>query len=654
MPPARPNLARLLLAGALPAAVLSWAVSSAPAQEVPAAPGAGTPRAEIASGVSELVRIVSDSGEQKGARDAAAARLVALCPDPGALAALDRLLRSDPADDATRAILLGAVAGAHRPADGLFPIVRDLAMERSSVREQAIAACAPFRTRASARVLVGLLNSELQRAAGDALVAMTGRDDLGADPAKWRAWLERVEALDDAGWNSELVAGLGGRTARALRANDTTQADLVSAYRRLHLATPTEERPALLAELLAHRQPVVRALGFDLALREISAGRDLGQPVVDAALALLKSPTAAARSQGAILLTRLAPESAPGAIKAALLAETDPSAADPLLRAAARWPDEELLPTILSWLQVDGTLSAACEASWAAEGRGLLAKDDDRGAVLASLRTRDPARLGPDGLRLLVTLGDEADLHAVAALLKDESTRRAAADALTLRREGVPVLLAALQFDGSLFEYACRAVALHDPSALNFRVLAQAKPADEGDRLPRLVDVAREMPTPELIAATDRLDAADPLCESLLVLLADPDRADGSIGDRAKGLVRLAEIRVDTGRAEAALAVLPAREGFDPADPIAKRISRVLVLASLQLGRVREAEAVDAPASVWIEGLERTTDAAVVAQVANHIDTAFGSNLTADERRRVAQVRARADASSKVTTPEDG
>jgi len=650
MPPTRPILARLLLAGLLPAAVPSWA----PAQDTPPPPTEGTPRAETLSPVSELIRVASDSEEPRGARDAAAVRLVALCPDPGAIAGIDRLLRGDPADDTTRALLLAAIAGAHRPADGLFPIVRDLAMERSAVREQAIAACAPFRTRASARVLVGLLNSELQRAAGDALVTMTGRDDLGADPAKWRVWLERVEPLDDAGWYAELVAGLGGRTARALRANESLQTDVVTAYRRLHLASPPEERSTLLAELLGHRQPVVRSLGFDLALREISAGRELGQPVVDAAMGLLASPLATSRAQGAILMTRLAPESAPGAIKEALLAETDPSAADPLLRAAARWPDAELLPTILSWLKVDATVGAACEAAWAAEGRGLLADPDDRAVVLDALRSRDAARLGPDGLRLLVTLGDEADLHAVAALLRDESTKRAAADALTLRREGVPVLLTAIQLDGTLFEHACRAVAAHDPSALNFRVLAQAKPADEPDRLPRLVEVARAMSTPELVAATEHLDAADPLCESLLVLLADPDRAEGATRERAKGLVRLAEIRVDSGRAEAALAVLPARESFDPADPIAKRIARVLVLATLQLGRVDEAKTVAAPASVWVEALERMTDAPMITKAAAYVESTFGSLLTADERRRVVQARARADASTGSPTPEGG
>lgn len=633
MPPARVLILRLALAALVPAG----AMTPARAQDA-AAP------TEAAAGIGELVGIVSDAEADPGAREAAAARLIARGQDPGVIAAVDRLLHADPVDDATRNLLLYAIAAAHRPAEALFPVVRDLAMERSAVRESAVGACAAFRTRASARVLVGLLNSELQRAAADALVVMTGRDDLGADPFKWRSWLERMEALDDAGWSAELVAGLGGRAARALRANESLTLDAVSAYRRLHLATPPEERAVLLGELLGHRQPAVRALGFDLALREISAGRELGQPVVDAGLKLLTSPLAPARAQGAILVTRLAPESAPAAVRSALLAETDPSAADPLLRAAARWPDPVLLPTILEWLRVDATLSAACEAAWAAERRGLVARVEDRQAVLDALRARDPAQLGPDGLRLLVTLGDEADLHAVAALLAHESTRRAAADALTLRREGVPVLLTAIQLDGSLFEHACQAVAKHDPSALNFRVLAQAKPPDADARLPRLVEVARAMSTPDLLAATERLDAADPLCESLLVLLADPERAEGAPADRASGLVRLAEIRVDSARAEAALAVLPAREGFDPDAPIAHRIARVLVLASLQLGRVDEAERVGAPPSVWVEGLERSVNPAVVTRAAEFIESSFGPELTADERRRVAQARARADA----------
>ncbi|MEQ8850232.1 MAG: hypothetical protein RIB32_00455 [Phycisphaerales bacterium] len=598
--------------------------------------------------VSDWVAAVSDPAADRGERAAAAAQLIGACPAPAALTAVDRLVLADPADPTTRQLLLEAMLIVHRPDATLWPMVRDLAMRQDdAMRPFAIQACSVFRTRPAARLLVGLLNSEHQDAAARALVALSGRDDLGTDPTRWRAWLRRIEDLPESSWTQELISALGGQTARAQARAEELRASLVETSRHLYRATPTEERSSLLARFLGDQHAATRALGYELATREISAGTPLGAEVSAAAMALLDHTSARARAQGAALLTRLAPEGAGERVTRALVGETDPIAAAPLLRAVARWPSRQALPVTLVWLESEGAADAASEVFWAAREQGLLDDEQMRERVLARLRERGPTWWQAAGLRLLVALGDETDIHAVAGLLDDPDRQRAAADALTLRPEGVPILLTAVQLDPALFSHASRAVRLHAPTSLNLRVLVGAAPAEQPQRLPQLLEVGRAMTTAELVSACEALPESDPLRESLLVLLADPEWPNDDPGARNRGLVLLAELRVQSGRAEPALSVLPARNAFVPDSDLARRIDRVQLRANLLLGRLDDARAIDAPVSAWLGAIGAVNSPAVVLAAIDHIEASFGPVLTTQERETIVNLRDRARASAE-------
>ncbi len=621
--------------------------------DTPASPVQVVETEALTAQVTEWVGVVSDAAIERPLRAGAAAQLIEACPAPAALTAVDRLLLADPADTTTRQLLLDAILVVHRPDATLWPIVRDLAMRPDdAIRPFAVEACAVFRTRPAARLLVGLLNSEHQNTAARSLVMLSGRDDLGTDPTRWRAWLRRVEDLPESSWTQELLSALGEQTARAQANADVLRTSLVETSRQLYRTAPAEQRSALLAQFLGDRHASTRALGFELTTREISAGTPLGDEVAGAAMSLLDHPEARARAQGAALLTRLAPEGASERVTRALVGETDPIAAVPLLRAVSRWPSRQILPVTLVWLESESASDAASEVFWAAHQQGLLEDAQLRERILSRLRERGPTWWQAAGLRLLVALGDETDIHAVAGLLDDPARQRAAADALTLRPEGVPILLTAVQLDAALFQHAARAVRLHAPTSLNLRVLVGAAPAEQTQRLPQLREVGQVMKTAELVSACESLPESDPLRESLLVLLADPEWPADDPGSRNRGLVMLAELRVQTGRAEPALAVLPARGAFAPDSDLARRIDRVQLRANLLLGRLDDARAIDAPVSVWIGAIGAVNDPVIVLAALDHIESGFGSVLTAQERTTITALRERARASAD--TPPGG
>ncbi len=623
-----------------------WSQEAPPAQPPESAVSQDATAAEVGAWVLQ----VSDAALEHPARVEAAEHLINACPAPPALTAVDRLVLADPADETTRRLLLDAIRTVHRPDATIWPIVRDLSMRQDDpLRAAAIEACSVFRTRPAARLLVGLLNSEHQGVAARSLVALTGRDDLGTDPTRWRAWLRRVESLTDASWTQELLSALGEQTARAQSANAALQSSLLETARQLYRVTPADQRSALLARFLGDPQPATRALGYELATREISAGTTLGDEVSTAALAMLDHTNAQTRAHGAALLTRLAPEGAADRVTRALLGETDPVAAVPLLRAVTRWPSPQILPVTLVWLESEGASGAASEVLWAAREQGLLDDEQLRERILTRIRERGPTWWDAAGLRLFVALGDEADIHTVAKLLDDPARQRAAADALTLRPEGVRILLTAVQLDSSLFSHAARAVRLHAPTALNLRVLVGAQP-DSTQHLPDLLEIGRAMSTSELVSACEQLPASEPLRESLLVLLADPQWPTDDPGARHRGLVELAELRVETGRAEPALSVLPAREAFAPDSELGRRINLVQLRANLLLGRIDDARAIDVPASAWISAIGALADPGVIRAAIDHVESVFATVLTAGERATLEALRSRAE----TTTPDAG
>jgi hypothetical protein len=544
--------------------------------------------------------------------------------------------------------LLAALAKTADAPARLYPLISQrLATAAPEEMARIIEALGSFRTREAAKVVGRYLMDNppsVESAAMASLARLSARDDLGQDKAAWAAWLREVDGMTEPQWRLRLISALAARNDRLAAQRHDAVAQLTDALRKLHLATKVEERPALLASLLEDDIPAVRNLGFELVARELSVTGHLDGPVGLAALRLLRHPDPQVRSSAAVLVRQLAPLGAEQAVAVALGTETDAHAASDLLLAAARWPSRPVVAPMLRWIQ-SGTpaADAATEAAWWLFRSGGLTTDE-AAQVLAAVRRTLPESLMPSGVSLLAALGDEEDRAGLVPLLNASSPalRQAAGEALLWYPEHRGAILAAAAKDPDLFDIASRAVGVDEPTAEGLRsLLALPKPSPELTRT-ALLRVVSRVPADELHSVCGEVsDAA--LKRALLANLASPERVMSEKSEPkrmaaiAAGVCDLAELDLAQRQAESALATLDAATYAEGAAD-AKRLACLRSTALLALGRVDDAQSLDATADAWIRGLEMAHGASA-GRVLLALEAKF-ADLTPEEKARVEAVRA--------------
>jgi hypothetical protein len=438
------------------------------------------------------------------------------------------------------------------------------------------------------------------------------------------------------------------------------RARLVETTRRLYLATPVGERGGLLASMLVDELEPIRALGFDLAMREVAEGRDPGRAVADAAVRLMEGQSARGRARGVGLLGRMGPADAPGRILGALESETDGGAAAAMLRAMARWPGPELLPLIERWLSAEGEVQAAAASAGLAlveagmfedgarfDGGGGVGAGARREALLTVLRAWPASAQSPETVMLLVRVGGDADRQSVRELLEsaDAEQRARAARALAGDAGSRAALLEAASLDAGLFAFAASALgAGAEPTVEEFLQLARV-PVGSGEqaraeRMAGLMQVSARFDERGRLRAARAVGDDASLAESLLVSIVGAAGGAGVGGTADAGVVGeaavlLAELRLRDRRHELALAAL-ARVPEAADASVRSRAARCRVVAELAVGRVSSAAelAEVAPPGAWLDGLDRAILSphapAIIAAVRERVAARF---TPADRRR---------------------
>lgn len=536
----------------------------------------------------------------------------------------DRLLvLSTLAEESDRALVLRAMGGVRSRDAASFLLAKAGADPSERVRETAFAA----------------------------LATLSGRDDLGSDLAAWQAWATRGLTLSESEWRRRNQIGLAAQAKRLEAERRLAASRLVEAYRALWLAQAAERRDGFLAELLTDPMPELHRLGVELTRLELSSGRVLAEPVVEAAVGLLVDDRPSRRREAAGLVDLLAPEQGGAAVAAALAKERTPTVAASLLRASVRWPKAENEPAALAWFESGGPATpAASQALMAIHAKDVLSTDA-AGRIVAVLRERPLDEVSGAGMRLLVALGTPEDHRRVARAMTSEQSagRRAAAEALLPRAEFLDAVIDAALADAALFGPAIRAAMQHRPDSASFVALRGAVEAHETLRWESLVPLAERMPQAELLEVAWAVK--EPARRERLFELALPEPDDELAGDVSDGVlaavIELGRLRLDGGRPGEALEALD----WLPAERRNGEATWVKLVSLVSLGRLAEAEAIDGPPGAWIEGLARSVDqpyaaavqARIVERFADRLDEAAQQRLEAIQQRLAARESAQAE-----------
>jgi len=596
-------------------------------------------------------------------RDAAAEDLLNLARRPELARQLGTLLVAPETPVEARLRVLAAIGRSWDPPGRLFKPIVELANSTDpAVAAAALGALGAFRTREALETIASFTGDKtpepLRTAAFAALIQTTGRDELGSDPEAWKRWLDESRRLTGTEWQDLIAQGVWHRSVR-LAGERAAMADLLTdGYRRLYLslpAPPANDRPRLIAQLLMGQQPDLRNLAFDLVSRELSAGNPVDGTIARAAGTLLDSPDAAVRARAANLVVQLAPPDAGTRMASALAAETDPAAAQELLRGVARWPVSAAREPVLHWMEFgDRPSLAAQDAALALVTAGILNAPDDRARVLLAARSACADAPTAAACRLRVLLGESADRDVVTGLLQAQtaSVRLAAAQALADRPEAGAAMVAAARSDPALYPLAVQATAACRANLDGYTAIEQLPAPSPAARDEGLRRVAGAMSATDLLRVASRPGMDPGLCDAILSRLTEHGPRPHADDPHAifEGIVLLARTRLALKRPDLALAALnalpPCPEGVDPAKAL-----RLRVIALLWTNHITEAAALNAPVLAWIDGLEAAIAEPHSAAIFREIKSRFGPSLGLDESRRLDGLALRIMANPGGTDP---
>lgn len=575
--------------------------------------------------------------------------------DPKAIAVLNLALSKPEGDPSARAALK-AIERALSPSLRVFNLIASRAAVVGDSEASALTgALGSFPSRDAARLILRLADqragapgaTSLDAAALASLRRLSGRMDISADAQAWRDWLGAMDQLSESQWRLALAQAQSQRAQRAEADRAAAVTRLVDSLRRLHLTTPAEERGALMAGFMRDPMPEVRALGLDLAGRELQASGRLSQEVGQAAIGLLASADAQERTRAAEIVRQVSPDGAGPAVAQALAREQDPAAAGALIQAATRWPSDVTIDRTMRWMtRRTAARRQALDAALNLLRAGVL-------PLAAREHTLELVRALPDSdmtgaaCILLGNLGEDSDRDRLVPLLNSEvaGVRIGAADSLVFDAAYLPAIMSAAAKHADLFDAAARSVMANDPTDENYRLLATLAGAttDAGRR--GLTRVAELMPAADL-AEIVRTTRDRVLRTDLLLLLTSPRRVQSEWADQAnaaailQGGVDLARSRMNDGDLTGAASVLSALPLDAPQNAElagvadAKLLRAVSVIA---LGRVDDPVAQAAPVEAWVDALGYVQVPEDRVALAHEISSRFAEQLSDAQRARVDQ-----------------
>ncbi len=413
-------------------------------------------------------------------------------------------------------------------------------------------------------------------------------------------------------------------------------AEIIGLYQRLHIELDRQGRSNLVIDLFADHRTEIQLLGFELVERDLSSQSDVPPEIGQATRDLINVENPIIRAKAASLITRLVLSDAMLLLTDALISETDPVAAEPMLSGIARWPNEQAIEPVMRWLlRDDSPFEAACDAAWALEEQGLWNVDNDaeHEKILTRLRQVPPETLTLSCMKLLAKIGSSQDLDLLVSLLSSKNTnqQQSAATALVETPRATEVLIQAAEMNSRFFGVASTSLALHRATPEGLRRLSMLPFPDADTRADAFRKMGEAIDDDRLGEAVKLASIEPDLAISMLNrLLSNPDHALNSRS--AKGVLLLVSLELNQSRPNRALEGLGSLDGV-PLDTSDQHLmDRYKLRALILLGKFDEAHGLSMSQASWIETFSQVQDAQLLSQIAQSIDEAFHESLTDEER----------------------
>lgn len=649
----RTNLSTVIALAAGLVGVVAYSPVRLDAATIPSVSWEGQPPDAATADAASLGRLLSDATAPVDARRTAAILLAGMAEKNDAAAIIRSALAGPVTTGSAADFMLIAFSKVPLLPAGLFEAAADAVARAPSERlPEVLPGLASFRTRRAAALLLTFAAPDKPAAQSAAVFAalarLTGRTDIAPDRATWGSFIAAHEPLTEQEWRDRLLTWSLRYADLLTEQRRQASTRVADAFRKLHLATRPEDRSALLAAMLLDDDGVVRDLGIELTGRELSAARRLDPAVGEAALKLLASPNAQVRESAALLVVQLNPSGASEAILAALERETDPRVAAAILPAATRTGGNRITASVLRWLESrsPAAVGAAADSAYVLLRNGVLS-NSDRERVLGALQHTPIRQLNASGCRLVAALGSASDLEALSTLLESSSAalKIATAEALATDREYLDKILRAAAEEPQLFEFAVTAVTFFRTTEEGYRAIEMLPAPTPEVKRRALVTLAARLPAPDVVRVARTVKSDVAFRESVLATLASQDRILSERVDPVKlaelcnGLLMLAQDRIELDRPDSAIVALDAIPDHS-ACAHEQALTHARVLCLLCLGRIEDAQMLEAPPEVWFEAIERCATRPFARSIADALVARFGETLPDIDRQRLARLTA--------------
>lgn len=579
------------------------------------------------SGVKAAAALLAPGAEPLPQQALVHALIVRPEPVPAELARplVSLLGRVDPVLNADLAVAIGRVAD-----KDVLKTLTETATDLEAAparRRAAILALGYQRRKRAAEALIAVLGSpdgDDRAAATRSLACLTGIDDLGDNPQRWRRWWDRTRPMKEEAWNAMISDRLALRADELAAGNQVLEDRLVQLLANIYLEAAADERLAMLLKMLQDPVLAVRRQALELVARRLlDQGSDRVESELRAALVGRIDDSSAEIQRRAVLLLRdLAEPSAADAVANRLNDASDrpEEVTQAYLLMLARQPRPQAVERLIELLD-DGRLynDAAAALIRAADQRLLTPRQSRRAAELIHVYLsgrRQPAE--PVMIELLGRVADDRDWQLIEQWLKHPVPQVAEAAARAWAESEQPL-------DGVLREAREPAVQTilfaaagrRCEQIATFQTLLACRPADaEAAKAwsEALVKICQRIEPRAVLEATGRLtDPADRalraqmLSAALEPLLAGLKPANGAAGTPsvAADAALLAELLL--ARAELGLALQKEREALtdlqwldrivaDLPQPTLRRRDDLMLCALLAINDLRGAGDVAAAA----------------------------------------------------------